>query len=64
MIAFLTLCYVGVLAVLVTLRLLPNKPIVWMSTLVWSLLLFVVLFVPVRPAGRRMKEPDRSRMAR
>lgn len=54
MIAFLTLCYVGVLAVLVALRVLPNKPIVWMSTLVWSLLLFVVLFIPMQwgaPSG-------------
>ncbi len=54
MIAFLTLCYLGVLAVLVALRVLPNKPIVWMSTLVWSLLLFVVLFVPMQwgaPSG-------------
>ena len=54
MIAFLTLCYLGVLAILVALRVLPNKPIVWMSTLVWSLFLFVVLFVPMQwgaPSG-------------
>jgi RND family efflux transporter MFP subunit len=54
MIAFMTLCYVGVLAVLVWLKLLPNTLWTWLSTLAWMLLLFVVLFIPMQwgaPAG-------------
>ncbi len=54
MIAFLTLCYVAVLAVLVWLKILPNKAITWLSTLAWMLLLFIVLFIPMQwgaPAG-------------
>ena len=54
MIAFLTLLYVGVLAVLVWFKVLPNKAITWLSTLVWMVLLFVVLFIPMQwgaPAG-------------
>jgi multidrug resistance efflux pump len=54
MIAFLTLCYVAVLAVLVKLNVLPNKMGTWLSTLAWMLLLFVVLFIPMQwgaPAG-------------
>ena len=54
MIAFMTLCYVAVLALLVWLKLLPNTLWTWLSTLVWMLLLFVVLFIPMQwgaPAG-------------
>jgi RND family efflux transporter MFP subunit len=54
MIAFLTLGYVGILAVLVWRQILPNKPITWLSTLAWMLLLFIVLFIPMQwgaPAG-------------
>ena len=54
MIAFLTLCYVAVLALLVWLKILPNKAITWLSTLAWMLLLFIVLFIPMQwgaPAG-------------
>lgn len=54
MIAFLTLCYVAVLAVLVKLKILPNKISTWLSTLAWALLLFVVLFIPMQwgaPSG-------------
>jgi len=54
MIAFLTLCYVAVLAVLVKLKILPNKIGTWLSSLAWMLLLFVVLFIPMQwgaPAG-------------
>jgi multidrug resistance efflux pump len=54
MIAFLTLCYVAILALLVWLKILPNKAITWLSTLVWMFLLFVVLFIPMQwgaPAG-------------
>ncbi len=54
MIAFLTLCYVAILAILVCLKLLPNSIATWLSTLVWVLLLFIVLFIPMQwgaPAG-------------
>lgn len=54
MIAFLTLLYVGILALLVWLKVLPNKAITWLSTLIWMVLLFVVLFIPMQwgaPAG-------------
>ena len=54
MIAFLTLCYVAVLGLLVKLKVLPNKPATWMSILAWVLILFIVLFVPMQwgaPSG-------------
>lgn len=54
MIAFLTLCYLAVIAILVRLRIVPNKPIVWASTLIWSVFLLVVLFIPMQwgaPSG-------------
>jgi len=54
MIAFMTLCYVGVLALLVKLKVLPNSIATWLSTLAWMLLLFIVLFIPMQwgaPAG-------------
>ncbi len=54
MIAFLTLCYVAVLAILIYLKILPNKPATWLSTLGWMILLFVVLFIPMQwgaPSG-------------
>ncbi|MEM9044323.1 MAG: efflux RND transporter periplasmic adaptor subunit [Pseudomonadota bacterium] len=54
MIAFLTLVYVGTLAILVKLRILPNKITTWMTTLAWVVLLFFVLFIPMNwgaPAG-------------
>jgi RND family efflux transporter MFP subunit len=54
MIAFLTLCYVAVLAVLVKLKVLPNSIATWLSTLGWALLLFIVLFIPLQwgaPSG-------------
>jgi RND family efflux transporter MFP subunit len=54
MIAFLTLCYVALLAVLVWLKVLPNKLWTWLSAVVWMVLLFVVLFIPMQwgaPAG-------------
>jgi RND family efflux transporter MFP subunit len=54
MIAFMTLCYVAVLAVLVKLKVLPNSIATWLSTLAWMLLLFIVLFIPMQwgaPAG-------------
>jgi RND family efflux transporter MFP subunit len=54
MIAFMTLCYVAVLAVLVKLKILPNSIATWLSTVGWMLLLFIVLFIPMQwgaPAG-------------
>ncbi|MGI9522306.1 MAG: HlyD family secretion protein [Hyphomicrobiaceae bacterium] len=54
MIAFLTLCYTGVLALLVWLKILPNTLWTWLTTVVWFLLLFVVLFIPMQwgaPSG-------------
>ncbi len=54
MIAFLTLIYVGVLALLIKLKILPNSPATWMSTIGWNLLLFIVLFIPMQwgaPSG-------------
>lgn len=54
MIAFLTLCYVVLLAGLVWLKVLPNKLWTWLSVLVWVVLLFVVLFIPMQwgaPSG-------------
>jgi RND family efflux transporter MFP subunit len=54
MIAFLTLCYLALLALLVWRRVLPNKPLTWLSTLVWIVLLVVVLFIPMQwgaPSG-------------
>ncbi|MEM8574788.1 MAG: efflux RND transporter periplasmic adaptor subunit [Pseudomonadota bacterium] len=54
MIAFLTLLYVGLLAVLVWLKVLPNKLGTWLTTIAWVLLLFIVLFIPMQwgaPAG-------------
>jgi hypothetical protein len=54
MIAFLTLLYVALLALLVKLKVLPNSVGTWMSTLAWALILFVVLFIPLQwgaPSG-------------
>jgi multidrug resistance efflux pump len=54
MIAFLTLLYVALLALLVKLKVLPNSVGTWMSTLAWALILFVVLFIPMQwgaPSG-------------
>lgn len=54
MIAFLTLLYLGLLGILVALKILPNRPVTWGSTIVWVVLLFVVLFIPMQwgaPSG-------------
>ena len=54
MMAFLTLCYLAVLAVLVWLKVLPNKLSTWLSTIIWMGLLFVALYIPMEwgaPAG-------------
>lgn len=54
MISFLTLCYVAILAVLVKLKIVPNKPTTWLSIVGWVVLLLVVLFIPMQwgaPSG-------------
>lgn len=54
MIAFLTLIYVGALALLVKLKMIPNSPGTWMTTIGWVLLLFLVLVIPMQwgaPSG-------------
>ena len=54
MIVFLTLCYVGVLALLIKLKII-RLTLWWkISPVVWMLLLFFVLFIPMQwgaPAG-------------
>jgi multidrug efflux pump subunit AcrA (membrane-fusion protein) len=54
MIIFLTLLYVGVLAVLVKIKLVPLNTFWKLSPVLWMLLLLVVLFIPMQwgaPAG-------------
>jgi hypothetical protein len=54
MIIFLTLLYVGVLAVLVKTKLVRLNSFWKLSTVLWMLLLLVVLFIPMHwgaPAG-------------
>jgi multidrug resistance efflux pump len=57
MIAFLTLLYVGVLALLVKLKIVPLNTFWKLSPVLWILLLFIVLFVPMQwgaPSGTAM----------
>ncbi len=54
MIAFLALVYVALLFILIKIKVLPNKPVVWLSTIVWIVVLFIFLFIPMQwgaPAG-------------
>jgi RND family efflux transporter MFP subunit len=54
MIAFLTLIYAAILAVLVKLEIVPNKPATWLSIIGWVILLFGFLFIPMQwgaPSG-------------
>ncbi len=54
MIVFLTLVYVAVLFVLIKMKVLPNTTMTWLSTIVWVVVLFVFLFIPMQwgaPAG-------------
>ena len=54
MIVFLTLLYVGLLAMLVKLRVVPLNTFWKLSPLLWALLLLMILFVPMQwgaPAG-------------
>ena len=54
MIVFLTLLYVGVLALLVKLKIVPLNTFWKFSPILWMLLLFIVLFVPMQwgaPSG-------------
>jgi multidrug resistance efflux pump len=54
MIAFLTLVYVAVLFVLIKMKILSNSPMTWLSTIIWMVVLFLFLFIPMQwgaPAG-------------
>ena len=54
MIVFLTLIYVVVLFVLVKMKVLPNTKATWLSTIVWVVVLFIFLFIPMQwgaPSG-------------
>ncbi|WP_425046351.1 HlyD family secretion protein [Primorskyibacter sp. S87] len=54
MIIFLTLIYVALLFVLIKIKVLPNKPATWLSTIVWMVGLFLFLFIPMQwgaPSG-------------
>ncbi|MEM9222188.1 MAG: efflux RND transporter periplasmic adaptor subunit [Pseudomonadota bacterium] len=55
MIVFLTVVWLAVLGLLVTLKLLPNKPATWLSTVVFIILLTVFFFIPLQwsaPSGQ------------
>lgn len=54
MIVFLTLVYVALLFVLVKMKVLPNKPATWLSIIVYVVVLFIFLFIPMQwgaPSG-------------
>jgi len=54
MIVFLSLLYIGVLAVLVKLKIVPLNTFWKLSPVLWALLLFIVLFIPMQwgaPSG-------------
>jgi len=54
MIVFLTLIYVAALFVLIKLKVLPNSKGTWLSTIVWVVVLFIFLFIPMQwgaPSG-------------
>lgn len=54
MIAFLTLAYVAVLFVLVKMKVVPNSAMTWLTTIVWIVVLFIFLFIPMQwgaPSG-------------
>lgn len=48
MIVFLTLCYVAVLAILIKLKVIKLNTFWKLSPLLWMLLLFVILFIPMQ----------------
>ncbi|MEM7462628.1 MAG: biotin/lipoyl-binding protein [Pseudomonadota bacterium] len=54
MIAFLTLAYVAVLFVLIKMKIVPNSAMTWLTTIVWIVVLFIFLFIPMQwgaPSG-------------
>ncbi len=54
MIVFMTLGYVALLFVLIKIRILPNTKATWLSTVVWVVVLFLFLFIPMQwgaPSG-------------
>ena len=55
MIVFLTLIYVALLFVLIKVKVLPNSATTWMTTIVWMVVLFLFLFIPMQwgaPLGK------------
>ncbi|SLN59958.1 Inner membrane protein YiaV precursor [Falsiruegeria litorea R37] len=48
MIVFLTLIYVALLFVLIRLKVVPNSGLTWATTLVWMVVLFIFLFIPLQ----------------
>ncbi len=48
MIVFLTLIYAVVLFVLIRVKVLPNTGLVWATTLIWMVVLFIFLFIPMQ----------------
>lgn len=55
MIVFLTLCWLAIVAALIGLKLLPNKPVSWLSTVLFAIVLTVFLFIPLQwsaPSGK------------
>lgn len=48
MIVFLTLIYVALLFVLIRLKVVPNSGLTWSTTLVWMVVLFIFLFIPLQ----------------
>lgn len=48
MIVFLTLIYVAFLFVLIRLKVVPNTGLTWSTTLIWMVVLFIFLFIPLQ----------------
>ena len=56
MMIFLTLCYSGVLFLLIRLKVVKPSPLAYSTIGIWFLLLFTVLFIPMQffaPSARR-----------
>jgi len=57
MIVFLTLIWLALVAGLIALRILPNKPVSWLSTVAFAIFLTVFLFIPLQwsaPSGKAL----------
>ncbi len=54
MIVFMTLAYVALLFILIKVKVLPNTKATWLTTVVWVVVLFIFLFIPMQwgaPSG-------------